>query len=142
MNVSPGCVHLDDLFPFYSRVTIQRVGGPWMAQAIQVESCNQCRGIHRVVDNRFCHMQQKVPIRERVDVSLRYFVKRAVDAFCLTIRLLMVRSLHNQTCPERSEHGPPELRRKVGLSFNNEFHVAFYEVEIWYHLIQGHSLPL
>ena len=66
-----------------------------MAQPIQAERCMRCGRMDGVVDGKLNHRQKSTPFYERLDVSSKYLFKDAVDAFCLTISLRMVRSGHS-----------------------------------------------
>ena len=83
-----------------------------MAQAIHEERCMRCERMHGVVDGKLNHRQNFAPICERLDVPAENFFEDAVEAFHLTISLLMVGSRHSQTCSDRSEHGLSKLRRE------------------------------
>ena len=61
-----------------------------MAQAIHEERCMRCGRMHGVVDGKLNGRQKFTPVCERLDVPAKNFFKEAVDAFRLTISLLMV----------------------------------------------------
>ena len=67
------------------------------------------RCMHRVVDGEFHHWQEFAPIRKRMDITPKDFLKNAVCTFCLTICFRVVRGRHLKARSECFEHGSPEL---------------------------------
>ena len=92
-----------------------------MAQAIHEDRCMRRRCMHRVVDGEFHHWQEFAPIRNRMDITPKDFLKNAVCTFCLTICFRVVRGRHLKARSECFEHGSPEFRSKSWVSIREEF---------------------
>ena len=94
-----------------------------MCEAVHIERCVACGGMHGVVQRKLNHREHRTPTLRRFSANAAQDVTDdAIDALGLSIGMRMIRCGHVQSCAEPLEDGLPKLSSESRVSLRNNCH--------------------